>query len=383
MSQRIPRALDQALQGARPGRAVVLYGARRTGKTNLVENALNSSAGRVLRATGDDLRVRNLLQGQDRDAILAWTDGHDTLFLDEAQRVRDVGWGLNTLVDSRPNLLIIATGSASFALAGQIGEPLTGRHRPLTLYPVAVGELANQLNDHELTESLEDFLVHGMYPEVRTAPTDVAKREILRELTGSYLLKDVLELERIQSSQKLADLLTLLALQVGNLVSLNELGRAVQLDAKTVARYLDLLRNAFVLDNLRGFSRNMRNEVTKKSKWYFCDLGVRNAIINNFNPLASRDDAGALWENFMVMERAKAWAYAGEPAPSYFWRSWEGQEIDLVEDRGGKLHAYEFKFGAKSRPKVPAEFARAYPQAVFEVVSPDSFISNLRGIRRA
>ncbi|MDR1188030.1 MAG: ATP-binding protein, partial [Bifidobacteriaceae bacterium] len=363
MADRIPRALDGFVARSKPGRAAIIYGARQTGKTNLVEHALSDSSARILRATGDDLRVRNLLQGQVRDDILGWAAGYEIVFLDEAQRVPEVGWALKMLVDARPELLVIATGSASFTLAGQVGEPLTGRHTPLALYPVAVGELSDQFNDYELKSLVQDFLVYGMYPEVRTACDARTKREVLRELTASYLLKDVLELEQIKSSQKLEDLLMLVALQTGNLVSVNELARSLGLDAKTVARYLDLLQKSYVLHNLRGFSRNLRAEVTKTSKWYFCDVGVRNAIINNFNHLAARADVGALWENFMVMERIKALTYAGRSGPSYFWRSWERQEVDLVEDRDGRLHAYEFKFNPRARAKIPSQFAAAYPDA--------------------
>jgi predicted AAA+ superfamily ATPase len=288
-------------------------------------------------------------------------------------RLHEIDWALKILIDARPELNLIATGSASFVLAGQVGEPLTGRQTPLMLFPVATSELAGRHNAHELRAGLDNFLVYGMYPEVRAATSDRDRRDIVLEATRSYLFKDILELERIKSTQKLVDLHTLVALQVGNLVSLSELGAQVGLDTKTVARYLGLLEQCHALFNLRGFSRNLRSEITKTSKWYFFDVGVRNALLNNFNPPGQRDDIGALWENFMVLERRKALAYAGAESPLYFWRTWEQQEIDLLEDRDGTLHAYEFKWNPHAKVRRPARFLETYPDANFTVVTPETF----------
>jgi len=369
MPKRIPRALDDLTRWTRSGRVTVIHGPRRVGKTNLVEHFLAGAPGRTLRAIGDDIVVRNLLSGQDRSAILAWAEGYDTIFLDEAQRIPDVGWALKMLIDARPGLCVIATGSASFQLSGALGEPLTGRQTPLMLYPVWVGELT--MNAHELRSALPNMLIYGMYPEVRASDSRSFQKQVIRELASSYLLKDVLELERVKSARVLTDLLTLLALQVGCLVSLNELAGHVGVDVKTVARYLDLLEKAFVLVNLRGFSRNLRSEVTRTSKWYFYDVGVRNALINNFSPLDMRDDVGALWENFAVMERIKGLAYADVAASLRFWRTWEQQEIDLIEDRDGVLRAYEFKWNPNAKAKAPRAFLAAYPNASFDVITPD------------
>jgi predicted AAA+ superfamily ATPase len=364
----------------RPKRATIIHGPRRVGKTTLVEQCLDRLGGRTLKVTGDDVRVRNLLAGQDRQAILDWAEGYDTVFVDEAQRIPGVGWALKTLVDARADLKLIATGSASFALANQLGEPLTGRQVPLTLFPLALSELRQVRNASEIRSGLGDLLVYGMYPEVRTAESQRDKELILSELVGSYLYKDILELERVKGAKVLADLLTLVALQIGAEVSLSELAGQVRLDVKTVARYLDLFEKCYILFNLRGLSRNLRNEVTRTSKYFFYDTGVRNAVLNDFHPLDSRQDKGALWENFMVMERIKALTYTGKAGRFYFWRTWDQAEVDLVEDRAGGLHAYEFKINPKmSRrsAKPPQAFARAYPDATYEVVTPDDFIDNL------
>lgn len=374
MTDRIPRCYDDLGAFMRPGRVTVIHGPRRVGKTNLVEHYLSATSGRTLRAVGDDIVVRNLLSGQNRAEILAWTEGYDTVFLDEAQRIPEVGWALKMLIDARPDQRIVATGSASFQLAGTLGEPLTGRQTPLGLYPVSVGELRAIMNPYEIRATLDNMLTFGMYPEVRTATTRAQQQEIVNELVSSYLLKDILELERVRSAKVLVDLLTLIALQVGNLVSLTELAQQVSLDVKTVARYLDLLEKAFVLVNIRGFSRNLRSEVTRTSKWYFYDVGIRNALINNFNPPAMRDDIGAVWENFLVMERIKALGYAKVPTTLRFWRTWEQKEIDLVEDRDGSLHAYEFKWNPKAKVRAPKSFLDAYPGATFTVVTPQTFL---------
>lgn len=375
MQEHLPRAYDDITPFLQQGRVTVLYGPRRVGKTTLVRRYLAGQNLRTLEAIGDDVPVRNLLASQDRSAILNWAEGYEVLFLDEAQRIPDVGWALKILIDARPTLRIIATGSASFDLAGKVGEPLTGRQVPLQLYPLAVRELrAIPLNHYELTQNLPDYLIYGMYPEVRTAETNERKQFVLQELVSSYLYKDILEIERVKSAKLLSDLLVLLAFQIGNEVSLNELAGQLGIDVKTVARYIDLFEKSFVLYNLRGFSRNLRNEVTSKSKYYFYDTGVRNAVIGNLNPLNLRNDVGALWENFMVIERLKTRSYTSLLARDYFWRTWEQKEIDLIEDRGGKLHAYEFKWSPKKAVSIPPLFDETYPGSDFQLIHQDNFL---------
>jgi predicted AAA+ superfamily ATPase len=359
-----------------PKRVLVIHGPRRVGKTTLANRYLDTLGADtpILRASGDNLSERTLLSSQELKTLLDWAMGYTTIFIDEAQLIPNIGWGLKLLIGARPELTVIATGSSSFDLANKLGEPLTGRQIPLTLYPLSLGELHRIMNDHDIRQNLEDFLLFGMYPEIRTAASGRQKRIILHELAEAYLLKDVLELERIKKPKALINLLTLIALQIGSEVSLNELSNKLGIDMKTVERYLDLLEKCFVLYNLRGFSRNLRNEVTKKSKYYFYDTGLRNAVIQNFNPLSLRNDTGGLWENFMVMERLKARSYGGVFGRDYFWRTWEKQEIDLLEDYEGRLHGYEFKWSSKKAPRIPTLFKDTYPDASYEVVSPDNFL---------
>ena len=375
--ERIPREFDDLDKLRRPGRVTVIHGPRQVGKTNLVEHYLASHPGRILRVTGDDIVVRNLLAGQDASAIMNWAAGYETVFIDEAQRIPEVGWALKILIDARPELNLIATGSASFELAGKVGEPLTGRQTPLMLYPVSVGELGCQYNAFELRQQFDNLIVYGMYPEVRTARSSADQHDIVVELTRSYLFKDILDLTNVRSPQVLMDLLSLIALQVGSLVSLSELAQQLRVDVKTVSRYLDLFEQCHILYNLRGFSRNLRSEIAKSSKWYFFDTGVRNAVINNFNPPDRRGDMGPLWENFVVMERRKALSYARQSCSSYFWRTYERNEIDLVEDRGGRLYAFECKWNPKAKVKSQTQFLTAYPDSHYEVITPDNLLENL------
>jgi hypothetical protein len=273
-----------------------------------------------------------------------------------------------------PGIRVIATGSSSFELAGQIGEPLTGRKHTLVLYPMAQSELLSVYNRHELRQNLEQVLVYGAYPEVVLAATRAEKIEVISEIASSYLLKDVLALDRVRSSRTLLSLLQLVAFQVGSEVSLHELATRAGADVKTVRRYLDLLEKAFVLVRLGGFSRNLREEVTAKAKYYFYDNGIRNAIIAQFNPLGQRDDVGKLWENMAFIERLKHRAYASTHANAYFWRTYTQQEIDLVEEREGKLFGYEFKWRAPARAAAPKAWRAAYPQAEFEVITPQNYL---------
>lgn len=360
-------------------RIVVIYGPRRVGKTTLINHFLGSrgNKAKILRATGDYLSDSELLSGRDPVRLLDWVFGYDVVFIDEAQRIPQIGLSLKLLIDARPGLAIIVTGSSSLDLSGELGEPLTGRQIPLKLFPFSVGELRKVYNDFEIKKNLEDFMIYGMYPEIRTASSTRQKQMILNELVDAYLLKDILELERIKKPSLLLNLLNLVALQTGGEVSLNELSRSLKVDVKTVERYLELLEKCFILYNLRGFSRNLRSEVTRTSKYYFYDNGIRNTIIQNFNPLSMRNDTGALWENFMISERLKARSYGGLYAREFFWRTWEKQEIDLIEEHSGKLHAYEFKWSPDKKPGAPKVFLQAYPGSEYKVVHPENFLDIL------
>ncbi|MBI4244519.1 MAG: ATP-binding protein [Planctomycetes bacterium] len=373
---KIHRHYDQLEAYSQPGKVLMIYGPRQVGKTTLVKQYLESGGhGRYRFDTGDNAKTQGYFASRNLDDLLAYTEGYDLLVIDEAQRIPHVGIGLKMLVDHRPDIHIIATGSSSSTLAGEVGEPLTGRKRTLTLYPVAQLELLAEHPPIELRERLEEYLIFGSYPTVLTTSGHQAKASLLEELAHSYLLKDILELERVKGAKILLDLLRLLAFQIGSEVSLSELGRQLQLDTKTVARYLDLFERSFVLFNVRGFSRNLRKEVTKKSKYYFYDNGIRNALIANFNGLSLRNDAGQLWENFIFMERLKKRSYTSIPANIYFWRTWDQQEVDIVEEREGNLFGYECKWNPRKAPAPPKDWIRQYPNATFKVITQTEYLS--------
>jgi uncharacterized protein len=357
-----------------PGKVLIIYGPRRVGKTTLLKSYLSSCGLRYRLETGDDVRIRNLMGSGDLMQITSIADGFELIAIDEAQRVPGIGMGLKILVDHVPNLRVIATGSSSFDLAGSVGEPLTGRKRTLTLFPISQLELKQKLNNYDLRQRLDEYLIYGSYPEVVVNEGRKEKIELLEELAGSFLLKDVLALERIRSSRTLMDLLKLIAFQVGSEVSLNELATQVKLDIKTVGRYLDILEKAFVIIRVGGFSRNLRNEVTSKAKYYFLDNGVRNAVIGQYNLLNSRNDIGALWENFVVAERLKKRSYTGIYGTFHFWRTYDGKEIDYVEERDGGLFGFECKWSLKKQEKPPKKWLESYPNAAFSVITPDNYL---------
>ncbi len=354
-----------------PNKALVLYGPRRVGKTTLIAEFLKEYRGRVYSSTGENVQLRDILESDDFQKIMPFFNGYDLIFIDEAQKIANVGQGLKILVDQINNIRVIATGSSSFDLSNKVGEPLVGRQNIFTLFPVAMLELAGQYGPMHVRERLEQFLIYGSYPEVLTGNSFEEKRRYLTQIRDSYLSKDILELERIKNSKKLIDLLRLLAFQIGQEVSLQELGLSLEMSKNTAARYLDLLEKAFVLINVRGFSRNLRKEVTKTSRYYFFDNGVRNALIDNFNPLQNRNDIGQLWENFLFIERLKKRTYHSIYGQHYFWRTWGQQEIDLVEEREGNLFAYEFKWSGEA--KAPKEFLNAYPNAEFKVINKENY----------
>ncbi len=368
----IKRYYENLGQYLEPGKVLVMFGARQVGKTTLVKNYLQTAHVRYKFDLGDNIKTQEVLSSQDVSKIKAYCEGYDLIVIDEAQRIPHIGDALKIMVDTMPNLNVIVTGSSSFELAGQIGEPLTGRKRTLTLYPISHIELLNKMNKHELTEKLEDFLVYGSYPEVLNAHTREKKIIAIDEITNSYLFKDVLAFEGMQKSKILLDLLRLIAFQVGHEVSHSEIASNLGINYRTVARYLDVMEQAFILYNVRGFSRNLRKEITKKSKYYFYDNGIRNSIIQNFNGLNMRTDVGQLWENFLISERLKKQKYHGIFANNYMWRTWDQKEIDFIEEREGKLFAYEFKWSGK-HSKVPKDFANAYPEHVFQEINRENY----------
>jgi len=370
----IPRYYDNLDDYLTENKVLLILGPRQVGKTTLLKNFLQKTKLKCKLVSGENIIVQDVLSSQNFDRIKEFAEGYDLLAIDEAHKIKGVGLGLKIIVDNIPGIKVIATGSSSFELLGQTGEPLTGRKRTLMLFPVAQLELNKIYNKFELKENLRDYLVFGSYPEVLTQKSRNRKIEILHELTESYLLKDILEFERIKGSRYLFNLLRMLAYQVGSQVSFNELAQNLGVDVKTVARYIDLLKKSFILYEVQGYSRNLRKEITKKSKYYFYDNGVRNALIANFNDLDLRNDVGALWENFIFVERLKKREYKEIFANVYFWRTWDKQEIDLIEEREGKLFAYEIKW-SKRKVKVPSQWEAAYKDSEFKVITKDNYLN--------
>ncbi len=376
----IPRYYDNLDKLVKPGKALIIYGPRQVGKTTLLKNYLAKTTLKYRSDSGDNLAVQDVLGSQDFEAIFRYVGDNELIVIDEAQEIPGIGMGLKIITDQRPNVRIIATGSSSFDLARNVGEPLVGRKTTIHLYPIAQLELLKQVgNQFDFVQKLTDYLIFGTYPDTLNAVSQQDKIAYLTELVDSYLLKDILALDKVKSPKALRDLLKLLALQVGNEVSLNEIGQQLGWDLKTVERYLDLLEQCFIIVRLGGFSRNLRSEITRKSKYYFLDNGVRNAILQQFNGLDVRSDVGALWENFLVVERLKYRSYTKQYGNSYFWRTYGQQEIDLIEDYDGKLHGYEFKWSPTKIPKAPKEWGLAYPDSSFEVINRDNFVRFVTG----
>lgn len=355
-------------------KVVVLYGARQVGKTTLVKKMLQAIEGRVLEINADRQAYTEILSSRNLDKLKGLVSGYDVLFIDEAQRVVNIGINLKILHDEIPDLKIIVTGSSSFDLANRVKEPLTGRTWTFKLFPISVSEWKNykHLNDFELRLKLDEWLRFGFYPEILLTDNYNGKREYLKELTDSYLYKDILALANIRYPEKLRQLLKLLAFQIGNLVSIHELAITLQINRETVINYLDLLEKAFVVFRLPGFSRNLRKEVSSMDKIYFYDLGIRNALIENYNEVSLRQDRGALWENFLLVERLKKAEYEKIYANRYFWRTHSGPELDYIEERDGQLYGYEFKWSSKKARK-PKTWLETYPNASFQLINRDNF----------
>ncbi len=357
----------------RPNKVLIIYGSRRVGKTTLLMDFLNHTKLKYKLDSGDNIRTQQVLSSQDFTKILEYASDYELIAIDEAPQIPNVGMGLKIIVDQLPGIMVIATGSSSFDLAGAIGEPLTGRKTTISLYPLTHQELLSLYNRYEIKEKLDELLIYGSYPEIITAKTRRDKIAALEEIVASYLLKDVLALDRIKGSKVLLDLLKLIAFQTGSLVSLTELATQIKLDVKTVGRYLDIFEKAFVIKRIGGFSRNLRKEIVSKAKYYFLDNGIRNAVISQFNPLDSRNDIGILWENFMVTERIRKCAYQDIYGSFYFWRTYDGQEIDLIEEREGKLFGYEFKWSVK-KEQIPRDWIKSYPNAEFKIINRENYL---------
>lgn len=370
MFPRIIKAqIQQDLLGAR--KIIILYGPRQVGKTTLVKEILQDYPD-ALSVNADQLIYNEIFSSRDLRKMQAFIGSKTLLFIDEAQNIKDIGINLKILYDEMPQLKIIVTGSSSFELANTIQEPLTGRTKTYRLYPVSSEEIIRNSSAFELSNMLESLMLYGAYPEILRTTDSAVKMDRLDELSSAYLYKDILQLSGIRYADKIRKLLQMLALQIGSTVSLNEIGRALGLSQETVASYVDLLEKGFVLFRLGGYSNNPRKEITKMSKFYFYDLGVRNNLINNYNPLAVRTDTGALWENFLIIERLKKIRYARERVNMYFWRTYSGVEMDYVEEINGQLHGFEMKWGKPA--KSPVSWLETYPNAQFTCVHPDNYL---------
>ena len=363
----LSKEIDQRLNS---GKAIIILGARQVGKSSLLrERFANNNS--VVWLEGDNIEVQSIFENFSLAAAKSIIGNKKTVIIDEAQNILDIGMKLKIITDQLKDIQLIATGSSSFDLANKINEPLTGRKWEYTLYPLSFAEMEAHHGFWEERKLLNQRLVYGYYPDVVTHPSDAI--EILRNLTTSYLYKDILRWENIKKSDRLTKLLQALAFQVGSQVSYTELGNMCGLDNKTVEKYIALLEQAYVIFRLPSFSRNLRNELKFSKKVYFFDNGIRNALIANYNPIELRSDVGALWENFLISERIKKIHYDKTYANQWFWRTQSQKEIDYLEEYNGQLNAYEFKWNSKKTGKAPNDFTKAYPDAVFRVVTPDNF----------
>ncbi|MFA6404496.1 MAG: ATP-binding protein [Candidatus Paceibacterota bacterium] len=358
-----------------PKRVLVVYGPRRVGKTTLLDEYIKTqSEKKIYYSTGDDVNLRSIIKSEDRSKILEFARPNEIIAIDEAQFIPSIGLGAKMMIDAFPEKNIILTGSSSLDLSNKIGEPLTGRHFTLTLLPLSQREMEG--SKFELNVELDNFLIYGSYPEVLNEPDIEKKKKILIELVSSYLFKDALALEAVRSPDTLLNIAKCLAFQIGNEVSINEVAKTAGTDVKTTAKYLDLLEKMFIIKKIRGFSRNLRNEISKKAKYYFLDNGVRNAVISQFNPLSLRNDVGALWENFIFMELLKKSVIEGKFDNYYFWRTHTGQEIDIIKESDGTLQAIECKW-TEETSLVPTAWKDAYPSATFNVIHKENYLDYL------
>lgn len=364
------------LASLKPGKVVCLFGARRTGKTVLIEKiaeGLTRAKKRVLLVHGQDLLVKDALSSRQIAKLAAFVQGYDFVFVDEAQEIPNIGVSLKLMADAVTDVSVLVTGSSAFDLRQQIGEPLVGRSVFLHLHPIAQLELAPVENFLQSQERLESRLVYGSYPEIITAKTEKEKVHLLENIRDGYLLKDILALENLKDSLFVFNLLRQIAFQIGHDISYAEIAQNLNAHPKTVRRYLELLEKTFVLFSHPGYSRNLREEYTKTPRYYFWDNGIRNILISNFNSLALRDDVGALWENYCIAERVKRNTYKDVLAYYFYWRTYAQKEIDLVEEREGRLYGFEMKWG-QGRVKEPKDFLKTYPRSRYQTINRDNYL---------
>ncbi len=373
----IQRAIyEEFKRRVKPQKVLILLGARRVGKTELIKKYLAEQNSEDYQFhNGEDQHTWKLFAERSVSNYKRLLGKTKLLVIDEAQKIPDIGAKLKLIVDSIEGLSIIATGSSVFDLANKLGEPLVGRANTLQLFPLAQMEFGLLENYPQTYANLEERLIFGGYPELQQIENWNEKIEYLDDVIGSNLIRDILEYGGVKRSEKIMDLLRLIAFQVGKEVNVDELANNLKdISRNTVENYLDLLEKVFIIYKVRGFSRNLRKEVTKSNRWYFYDNGIRNAIIRNFNKLDFRQDTGELWENYLMSERMKYTAYTKMLVNRYFWRTYDQQEIDLVEEDGGMLRAYEIKWNIKKKAKVPGAWSKAYPEASFEPINRDNYL---------
>jgi predicted AAA+ superfamily ATPase len=358
-----------------PNKVLLILGPRRVGKTHLLRKVLAQlPQEKVLQLNGEDMATEEVLKHRTVENYKRLLSNYTLLVIDEAQKIPEIGLILKLIVDEISGLKILVTGSSMFDLNNKLGEPLTGRKITLQLFPFAQQEYMQIENLVQTKSNLEERLIFGAYPELLHLGSTKEKTNYLNELVSDYLLKDILTLDGLRNSSKMLDLLKLIAFQLGKEVSLEELGKQLGLSKNTVERYLDLLSKVFVVYKLSGFSRNLRSEVVKSAKWYFYDNGIRNALIANFSNLSMRTDVGELWENYCFSERLKYQHYQQIQTSNYFWRTYQQQEIDWIEDRDGNLFGYELKWNTQKAVKPPKTWSNAYPNAQFVVITPDNYL---------
>ena len=370
----ITRTLQQRIEGNLfKGKAVIVIGARQVGKSTLFRQITEKLEESVLMLNCDEPEVRELLAGMNLVELKLMIGKHRLVVIDEAQRVSEIGMTLKRITDNFPEVQLLVTGSSSFELQIRLNEPLTGRKYEYHLFPISTRELLEHGGLIAVKQSLESRLIYGSYPDI-VNHVDEAK-ELLMNIAGSYLYKDLLALEDIRRPALLEKLLVALALQVGSEVSYNEIAQTVGSDSKTVEKYIDLLEKCYIVFRLGAFSRNLRTELKKSKKIYFYDNGIRNAVIQNFAPLSMRNDVGALWENFFISERIKSNEYEGRYAKSYFWRTTQQQEIDYIEEADGQFTVFEMKWNPRKKTTpLPAAFLKTYPVAQEAVITPENYL---------
>lgn len=375
MIKLIKRVAEKVVsKGFEANKVILLLGPRRVGKTVLMKQLIANSKESYLLLNGEDIDVRKQLVNRSVQHYKRLLGNKTFLMIDEAQKIPEIGEILKLMVDTIDGLKVLVTGSSAFDIGNYTGEPLTGRKKTFNLFALSETEFYQVEDDIQKIANLKQRLVFGNYPELLHLKNAEDKTAYLKDLVNSYLLKDILEFENIKNSDKIFDLLRLIAFQVGNEVSNTELGQQLSMSKNTVERYLDLLSKVFILHSVSAFNRNLRKEIVKSKKWYFYDNGLRNILIGNMKPIELRNDIGALWENYIISERLKHQSYKNILVYNYFWRTYDQQEIDWIEERGGQLHTYEFKWNSKKKAKQPVAWQKTYKNTTFEVINSDNYM---------